>query len=97
MSSQSDLRKQTGRGTLVRTVDWRTLRQRVWSIAVRKRPVLLWLCLAVLAISNPGGTLSQTQDNARKIVSDDFVKSRRKGIARPATGAGTPRRAVSIA
>lgn len=98
MSSQNDFRKQCGRGTVVPTVDSRTFSQRVWSVANRKRPALLFLCLAALAIWSPRGAPSQTQDSPRKIVSDDFVKGRKQRVARAPIGrvASKPRRTYRL-
>lgn len=68
------------------TVALRTLRIAASSAANRQRLIMVLLCLTAFAFANQNVTNSQPQDTSRKIVSDDFAKGRRAGVARAAGG-----------
>ena len=53
-----------------------------------RRGSSLLILLALIGSTSIGKQIKQGPDTQRKIVSDDFVKSRRKGVARAANGAG---------
>lgn len=79
-------------GTLIWTIAFRTFRQAAGSAANHPPLTIALFTLAAFAFTSHDLIKSQTKDVPRRIVSDDFVKARRQGVSRAATGRVVPKR-----